>query len=76
MKSENEEDHERNIEDIIQDDDYNSPWENKAAMVATGLRIIAYSSDSDKNPAARKEPLSLILEIGRASCISDKITYH
>ena len=57
MKSENEEDHERNIKDIIQDADYKSPCKNKDATVATGLRTIAYSSDSDKNPAARKEPI-------------------
>ena len=56
MKSENEEEHERNIKDMIQDDDYKLPWENKDATVATGLRTITYSSDSDKKPAARKEP--------------------
>ena len=37
MKYENEEDHERNIKYIIQDDDYKSHWENKYATVATGL---------------------------------------
>ena len=42
---------------MIQDDDYKSPWENKYATVATGLRTITYSSGSDKNPAARKEPI-------------------
>ena len=42
---------------MIQDDDYKSPWENKDATVATGLRKITYSSDSDKNSAARKEPI-------------------
>ena len=57
MKSENEEEHERNIKDMIPDDDYKLPWENKDATVATGLRTITYSSDSDKNPAARKEPI-------------------
>ena len=57
MKSENEEKHERNIKDMIPGDDYKSPWENKDATVATGLRTIAYSSDSDKKPAARKEPI-------------------
>ena len=57
MKSEYEEEHERNIKDMIQDDDYKSPWENKDATVATGLRTVTYSSDSDKNPAARKEPI-------------------
>ena len=57
MKSENEEEHERNIKDMIQDDDYKFPWDNKDATVATGLRIMTYSSDSDKKPAARKEPI-------------------
>ena len=57
MKSEYEEEHERTIKDIIQDDDYKSPWENKDATVATGLRTVPYSSDSDKKPAARKEPI-------------------
>ena len=42
---------------MIQDDDYKSPWGNKDATVATGLRTITYSSDSDKKPAARKEPI-------------------
>ena len=57
MKSEHEEDHERNIKDMILDDDYKSPWENKDATVATGLRTITYSSDLDKKPAASKEPI-------------------
>ena len=42
---------------MITDDDYKSPWENKDATVATGLRTITYSSDSDKKPAARKWPI-------------------
>ena len=58
MKSEYEEEHERDITNIIQDDDYKSPWKNKDATVATGLNAITYSSDSDKNPAARKEPIT------------------
>ena len=62
-KSENEEDHERNIKDMIQDDDYKSPWENKYATVATSFRTITYSSDSDKTPAARKEPIKDIQTI-------------
>ena len=57
MKSENEEEHERNIKDMIQDDDSKSPWKNKDATVATGLRTITHSSDSDKKPAVRKEPI-------------------
>ena len=35
MKSEDEEEHERNIENMIQEDDYKSPWKNKDATVAT-----------------------------------------
>ena len=46
MKSENEEEHEGNIIFMIQDDDYKSPWDNRDATVATGLRTITYSSDS------------------------------
>ena len=45
MKSENEEENERNIKYMGPDDDYKSPWENKDATVATGLRTITYSSD-------------------------------
>ena len=57
MKSDNDKEHERNIKYIIQDDDYKLTWENKDATVATGSRTITYSSDSDKNTAARKEPI-------------------
>ena len=57
MKSENEEEHERNIKDMIQDGDYKSPWKNKDATVATGLKAVTDSSDSDEKPAARKEPI-------------------
>ena len=56
MKSEYEEEHERDIKDMVQDDDYKSPWKNKDATVATGLKTVTYSSDSDKKPAARNEP--------------------
>ena len=35
MKSEDEEEHERNIGNMIQEDDYKSPWKNKDATVAT-----------------------------------------
>ena len=38
MKSNNEVEHERNIENTIQDDDYKSPWKNKYATVATTVR--------------------------------------
>ena len=57
MKSENEENHERKIKDMIQDDDYKSPWKNKDATGTTGLRTIMYSIHSDKKPASRKEPI-------------------
>ena len=40
MNSEYEEEHECDIKDMIQDDDYNSPWGNKDATDATGLRTI------------------------------------
>ena len=58
MKSEDEEEHERNIENMVQDDDYKSPWKNKDATVATGFKTVTYLSDSDKKPAARKEPIN------------------
>ena len=35
MKSNYEAEHERNIDNMIQDDDYKSPWKNKDATVAT-----------------------------------------
>ena len=57
MQSEYEEEHERDIKDIIQDDDYKSPWKNKDVTVATGLKTVTYSSDSDKKPAVRNEPI-------------------
>ena len=56
MKLEDEEEHERNIEYMAQDDDdYNSPWKIKDA---TGLNAVTDSSDSDEKPAARKEPIT------------------
>ena len=58
MKSENEEEHGRNIKNMIQDDDYKSPWKIKDAKVATGFKTVTYSSDSDEKPAARKEPIT------------------
>ena len=54
VKSEDKEEHERNIENMVQDDDQNSPWKIKGATVATGLKTVTYSSDPDENPAARK----------------------
>ena len=56
MKYENEEEHKRNIKNMIQDD-YKSPWKIKDATVATGLKTVTYSSDLDEKPAARKEPI-------------------
>ena len=35
VKSKDEEEHERNIENMIQEDNYKSPWKNKYATVAT-----------------------------------------
>ena len=58
VKLEDEEEYEHNIEYMVQDDDYNSPWKIKYATVATGLNAITGSSDSDENPAARKEPIT------------------
>ena len=58
VKSKDEEEHERNIENMAQDDNYKSPWKIKYATVATGLNAITDSSDSDENPAARKEPIT------------------
>ena len=48
VKIEDEEQHEHNIEYMDQDDDdYNSPWKNKYAIVATGLKTVTYSSYSN-----------------------------
>ena len=54
VKPEGEEEHQRNIENMVQDDDYKAPWKIKDATVATGLKTVKYSSDSDEKPAARK----------------------
>ena len=62
-KSENEEEHERNIKYMIQDDDYKSPWENKYATVETGLRTIMYSSDLDKKILQREKSQSKIIKL-------------
>ena len=58
VKLADEEENERNIENMVQDDDYKSPWKIKDATVATGLNSITYSSDSGEKPAARKEPIT------------------
>ena len=47
MKLEYEEEYERNIEYMAQDDDYKSSWKNKDAAVATGFKTVTYSIDSD-----------------------------
>ena len=57
VKLEDEEEHERKIECMVQEDYYKPPWKNKDATVATGLKTVTYSSDSDTKPAARKEPI-------------------
>ena len=72
MKSEYEEDHERNIENMIQEDDYKSPWKNKYATVATtvnnalddtGYMVLdSYqtdTSDSIKQVETSKEPIKV-----------------
>ena len=38
VKSNDEAEYERNIENMIQDDDYKSPWKNKDATVATTVK--------------------------------------
>ena len=42
VKSENEEEYERNIENMVQDDDYKPPWKIEDATVATGLKTVTY----------------------------------
>ena len=39
VKSNDEAEYERNIENMIQDDDYKSPWKNKDATVATTINM-------------------------------------
>ena len=70
MKSEDEEEHERNIDNMIQEDDYNLPWKNKDVTVATTVNnslddtgyTFLYSfqtntSDSSKHVETIKEPI-------------------
>ena len=40
MKSEYTEEHEHDIKNMVQDDDYKSPWKNKDATVATGFKTV------------------------------------
>ena len=52
VKIEDEEEYERNIEYMAQDDDdYKSPWKIK---YATGLKAVTDASDLDEKPATRK----------------------
>ena len=70
MKSEDEADHERNIDNMTQEDDYKSPWKNKDATVATTVNntlddtgytfLYSYqtdTSDSSKQVETSKEPI-------------------
>ena len=70
MKSKDEEEHERNIENMIQEDDYKLPWKNKYATVATTVNnaldetgymfLDSYqtdTSDSSKQVETSKEPI-------------------
>ena len=54
VKSEDKKEHERNIENMVQDDDYKSPWKIKDVTVATGLKLVTYLSVLNEKPAARK----------------------
>ena len=49
VKSEDEEEHELNIENMVHDDDYKSPRKIKDSSVVTSLKTVTYSSDSDKS---------------------------
>ena len=44
VKSEDEEEHEHNIENMVQDDDYKLPWKIKDATIAIGFKTVTYSS--------------------------------
>ena len=57
MKYEYEEEHERDIKNMVQDDDYKSLWKIKDATVTTGLKTVTYSIDSDEKPTARNDPI-------------------
>ena len=70
VKSKNEEEHERNIEYMVQGDYYKSPWKIKYATVATGLKTVTCLSDSDEKPAAKKEPIKGS-RLGKRVCHSE-----
>ena len=63
MKSEKEEEHKHNILDMIQVDDYKSPWKDKDVSTVNNSAYIFLNeydyeiSDSDKNVDASKEPI-------------------
>ena len=44
MKYNDEAEHERNIENMIQDDDYKSPWKNNDATVVTTVNNALYDT--------------------------------
>ena len=58
VKLNDEEELERNIEYMVQYNDYKLPCKKKDATVATGLNAITDSSDSDEKHAVRKEPIT------------------
>ena len=45
VKSEDEEEHERNIDNMIKEDDYKSPWKNKDATDATTVNNALYDTE-------------------------------
>ena len=70
MKSEEEAGHERNIDNMTQEDDYKSPWKDKDATYATKVNnTLDYTgftflnsfqddtSDSSKQADTSKEPI-------------------
>ena len=63
LKSEKEADHERNIKNMIQDDDYKSPWKDKDATTFNDAAYIFLNSyedeisDSSKQVEASKEQI-------------------
>ena len=71
MKSEEESGHERNIDNMTQEDDYNSPWKDKDATTVnntlddTAFTFLNsfqdYTSDSSKQVETSKEPIKRII---------------
>ena len=64
MKSEKEAEHERNILDMTQVNDYKSPWKDKDALTVNDSAyqfLNEYEdkiSDSDKNVEVSKDPIT------------------